>query len=96
MVIKLPLAKNQDTATVSELIKALQQMPLNATIQTEGCDCYGDACFVRLNANGSVDILRNEPYERKESKFKPLTELTDDNVDNVIVIDEPKKLSDLE
>lgn len=85
MLIKLPLKPGKDTTTVSELIKALQQMPPDASILTEGCDCYGDACFVKLNKDGSVDILRNKPFG--EEVYIESIELKEEP---------PKKLCDLE
>ena len=34
--------------TVRELIARLQTFPMDAKVQTEGCDCYGDACGAEL------------------------------------------------
>jgi hypothetical protein len=45
--------------TVTQLIVALQQMPSDALVITEGCDCYGDAGSVEL-VNGKVEIKRVE------------------------------------
>ncbi len=48
-----------ETMTVRELIQALHEMPYNAAVSTEGCDCYGDAAKVKLDKDGkSVTILR--------------------------------------
>ena len=44
--------------TVKELIKALKTMPQNATVQMEGCDCWGEAGLVSLENENSVLISR--------------------------------------
>jgi hypothetical protein len=49
-----------DRLTVKELIKQLQEMPQDAEVYTEGCDCYGDAAGVMQNADNSVLITRTE------------------------------------
>lgn len=45
--------------TVSELIEKLKQMPQDAPVWHEGCDCYGCADNVTLEEDGTVLITRN-------------------------------------
>jgi hypothetical protein len=45
---------------VSQLIALLQQMPQDAEVITEGCDCTGDTHAVMLDDGGQVTILREE------------------------------------
>ena len=46
--------------TVRALRDALSALPNDAPVLTEGCDCYGDACGVALQSDGSVLIKRIE------------------------------------
>lgn len=43
--------------TVAELIAKLSEMPPDAKVQTEGCDCYGPAAGVQIE-DGFVLITR--------------------------------------
>lgn len=48
--------------TVQELIDALQRLPPDINVLTEGCDCYGDAKAVEIlefdaPTNGAGDII---------------------------------------
>ena len=48
------------TATVGELVAALQQMDQNAPVLTEGCDCYGNVVKVSVFGDGFVVIERDD------------------------------------
>jgi len=54
--------------TVKELIEALQKMPQDAEIVTEGCDCYGDCAAVKYADN--LGTLFSEPYYSKSIKHE--------------------------
>lgn len=47
------------TLTVQELIELLKNFDPNTLVYTEGCDCIGCASGVKLEADGSILILRN-------------------------------------
>jgi hypothetical protein len=46
--------------TVAQLITELQKMPVGARVNTEGCDCNGEAGSVILDKYGDVLITRPE------------------------------------
>ncbi len=43
--------------TVAELIAALTEMPQDLTVNTEGCDCWGDVASVRIEDAGECVLL---------------------------------------
>lgn len=45
--------------TVAELIKALQAMPQDAEVTTEGCDCDGDVAKVTDCGSDGVYLERS-------------------------------------
>ena len=50
---------NDNQLTVAELIEKLIEMPKNALVDIEGCDCYGEACSVSCNKKlNTVSIER--------------------------------------
>lgn len=59
---------------VYQLIVALQMMPPDAEVYTEGCDCIGDTGNVEINDVGDVIIGRGKPAEVKpvQPKKDPL------------------------
>ena len=88
---------------VHELIKALQEMPQNAEVQTEGCDCYGDTNSVSIMEgffntvmiwrSDSDFVLAKESYPKFDGTYKT----SDEDLEvELIEYVEPKKLSDLE
>lgn len=45
--------------TVREVIEQLQQLPPDALVALEGCDCYGPCCGVEFDdVDGTVDMRR--------------------------------------
>lgn len=55
---------------VAELINKLQSMPSDADVETEGCDCTGQACGVRLEPDNTVLITRHfEESDRVRSSL---------------------------
>ena len=52
---------NDKTMTVAQLIEQLRQMPSDAPVRTEGCDCYGECGNVVLEKDGVVTIERERP-----------------------------------
>ena len=45
--------------TVAELIKLLQELPQDAEVFSEGCDCYGECSGASLMADGTVLVERD-------------------------------------
>lgn len=70
--------------TVTELIKKLQLMPPDAQVETEGCDCIGQAEGVRLDGD-EVLITRtmDEADRLRQSLLYPssLTEVVPNSDD---------------
>lgn len=81
--------------TTKELIEALQKMPPNAIIETEGCDCMGDCNSVSFDAKyNKVVLWRSDgdgPYTSSN-----IPSISDSEEEIVILEEESKKLSDLE
>jgi hypothetical protein len=49
---------DDDTTTVGELIAALQLLPPDMPVKSEGCDCWGEVVAVQV-FNGRALIRRN-------------------------------------
>jgi|GEM_PF-3734500 len=49
---------NDNVMTVAEIIEALKNMPQDALVYHEGCDCIGAADGVELQNDGTVMISR--------------------------------------
>jgi hypothetical protein len=50
---------------VCDLIEKLKEMPQEAFVITEGCDCYGTSLGVELNDEGIVEITRVTEWKMK-------------------------------
>lgn len=72
---------------VAELITKLQAMPPDADVETEGCDCIGQAEGVRLDVDGSVLITRtmDEGDRARRNLLYPSSpieiEIAEDNIE---------------
>lgn len=53
------LKDGTDTMTVAELIAALQQLPLDLPVQSEGCDCDG-AVGAAVVGDGAPELVDGE------------------------------------
>lgn len=61
------------TLTVRELIALLGAVEnQDAKVETEGCDCYGDAADVKVTTSGRVIIMRT-PAADNVSEVDPPT-----------------------
>lgn len=99
IIIACKVENSKSSTTKKELVKALAAFPDDAIIQTEGCDCYGDAVEVRYDPKSNEiliarfseigEILKNiTPSEPEEQTIR-----TDEPL---ILLPEPKNLGDLE
>lgn len=72
--------------TVIELIKKLQLMPPDAQVETEGCDCIGQAEGVRLDGDEVLITRTIDEYDRaRKGLLYPLFD--DDPIETVEVED---------
>lgn len=72
--------------TVAELIRKLQLMPPDAQVETEGCDCIGQAEGVRLDGDEVLITRTVDEYDRtRKGLLYPLFD--DDPIETVEVED---------
>lgn len=72
--------------TVAELIEKLKAMPPDAQVETEGCDCVGQAEGVRLDGNEVLITRTIDEYDRaRKGLLYPLFD--DDPIETVEVED---------
>lgn len=99
IIIACKVESGKSSTTKKELVKALAAFPDDAIIQTEGCDCYGDAVEVRYDPKSNEILIAR--YSEIESILN-ITPSSDDKEATVvaneplILLPEPKNLGDLE
>lgn len=72
--------------TVTELIEKLKAMPPDAQVETEGCDCTGQAEGVRLDGDEVLITRTMDEYDRRwKGLLYPLFD--DDLIETVEVED---------
>lgn len=97
IIIACKVEQGKSSTTKKELVKALTAFPDDAIIQTEGCDCYGDAVEVRY------DPKSNEILIARYSEIAHILNITPDEPESTVVtneplilLPEPKSLGDLD
>lgn len=72
--------------TVTELIEKLKMMPPDAQVETEGCDCIGEAEGVRLDGDEVLITRTVDEHDRtRKGLLYPLFD--DDPIETVEVED---------
>lgn len=75
--------------TVAELIAKLKQMPPDAQVETEGCDCIGQAEGVRRDGDCVLITRTVDEYDRSRKGL--LYPLFDDEPIEVVEVEEAVK-----
>lgn len=74
--------------TVADLINKLQLLPPDAKVETEGCDCIGDAAGVVIETDGTVLITRHQRDQVRTSLLYPVTpneiEIAEQNIEEAV------------
>lgn len=71
---------------VSELIEKLKAMPPDAVVETEGCDCIGQAEGVRLD--GTEVLITRTMDEADRTRRGLLYPLSDDDPVEVVEVED--------
>lgn len=72
--------------TVVELIEKLKSMPLDAKVETEGCDCIGQAEGVRFD--GDMVLITRTMDEADRARKGLLWPLFDDDLIETVEVED--------